>query len=211
MVESKRRRRNLVALILGMNVAQAVRQGMIVESIASQPGSFQSEAEEPLFVSDDETQESAPAPKFGSQFGASTNAFGTQNNQLNATPQPTGFFGLGSQANSHLSPTASPFNPLPSFASSTVSFPVFVAMFRDLKGARMIIFFSPDVFADKSRLSVDAKPGPNNHCYLQPVSVRLALKLRYSNHRIWGPKNRQAVSACSRNILPLCSECGTQL
>jgi hypothetical protein len=135
LVESKRRRRNLVALILGMNVAQAVREGLIVESIASEPGSVQYEAEEPLFVSDEETQESAPTPKvptpFGSQFGASTNAFGSQNNQLNATPQSTGFFGLGSQAKSHLSPTASPFNPPHSFASPTVSFPFFVDMFRD--------------------------------------------------------------------------------
>jgi hypothetical protein len=73
----------------------------------------------------------------------------------------------------------------------------------------MVLSFSPDVFADKSRLSVDAKPGPNNHDCLQPVSDRVSFELRCSNQRIWGTKNRQAVFACSHNIFPLYSERGT--
>jgi len=60
-VESKRCGRTLVALILGMNVAQAARHGMIDESLLpanslSGETSTRSDEDESLFVSEDEGQ-----------------------------------------------------------------------------------------------------------------------------------------------------------
>ncbi|KAL1958980.1 hypothetical protein VTO42DRAFT_3221 [Malbranchea cinnamomea] len=124
LVESKRRGRSLVALILGMNVAQAIKHGMINTSLfASEAVSEGFGKDESLFVSDDEEPDRASAPTEGStlfgpalEAGMTENPSGALQQQQSTTEQPKNIF--CPQSGSRLSATAPPFTPPTSLISS---------------------------------------------------------------------------------------------
>ena len=114
----------MAALILGMNVAQAIRHGMVDESyFATQSDSIKSERDEGLFVSDDEDQGSVAAPfgstTFNSQPSFGSNAFlskPAENNEQKAG----NVFAADYQGKSQLSGAAPSFTPQSSVGSTMV-------------------------------------------------------------------------------------------
>lgn len=109
----------MAAVILGMNVAQSIKNGMIDQS---RPVSISPEKDDSLFVSDDE-EDKVVAPTesiipFGSQAtNTPINPFGVIKQQ-NTAPQVNNVF--GSQSGPRLSAAASTFTPQSSFGSTTV-------------------------------------------------------------------------------------------
>lgn len=124
LVESKRRGRSLTAVILGMNVTQALKNGMIDESL---PVSETPEQDDSLFVSDNEEGNVTPPTITPSPFGstpfgsrtpnAAPNPFGALKQQVE-TPQANNIF--GSQSSSRLSAAAPSFTPQSSIGSTAV-------------------------------------------------------------------------------------------
>lgn len=124
LVESKRRGRSLTAVILGMNVAQAIKNGMIDESL---PVSEAPEQDDSLFVSDNEGDKVTPPTMSASPFGstpfgsqaanAAPNPFGALKQQ-NDTPQANNIFGPPS--GSRLSAAAPSFTSQSSIRSTAV-------------------------------------------------------------------------------------------
>ncbi|KAL4806133.1 SAC3/GANP/Nin1/mts3/eIF-3 p25 family-domain-containing protein [Aspergillus unguis] len=137
-VESKRAGRNLVAVVLGLNVQEAATLGMIDRSVLSERVSAPAlqqqmsiDNDDSLFVSEDEnetttpTQPSETAPSMPSQpsigFGA-TNGFGSISQQQQQPAQPTPASNPFNQPKAADSkpPASNPFSSLfPSAATNT--------------------------------------------------------------------------------------------
>lgn len=107
-----------------MNIAQAVRHGMVNEShFTARSDSGKSERDEGLFVSDDEEQGSVTAPagliSHSSQPSFGTDAFALKQGQ-NDEEQAGNMFMGSSQGKSQLSGAAHMFNPQASIGSTAV-------------------------------------------------------------------------------------------